>query len=99
MTTDRDNCIDENTCKRSPNANSTNCSNEEDVCEEHNLTGCTADGKMIGTFPDERCLNYPDNDKCAAVNYECPKGFLISNSANWTSSRGLPSSYNDARNK
>ena len=45
----------------------TNCSDEEWVCEEHNLTGCTVDGRMIGTFPDEGCLQYLDNDKCAAI--------------------------------
>jgi hypothetical protein len=45
----------------------TNCRDEEDVCEEFNLTGCMEDGKMIDTFPNEDCLRYPDNEKCAAI--------------------------------
>jgi hypothetical protein len=67
------------------------------VCEEHNLTGCTINGRIIRTLPDEHCLRGPDLDQCVAINHECPEGFIVSNSANWTNSRCLPLSYEDAQ--
>ena len=48
------------------------------------MKGCMIDGRMIGTFPDEGCLRSPSQDKCAAINYECPDGFVTSSISNLT---------------
>ena len=53
------------------------------------------DGRMIGTFPDEGCLTSPDQDKCAAINFECP-GFVTGSISNLTITPCLPLSYEDA---
>ena len=45
----------------------TNCSDEDWVCEKFNLTGCIVDGRLIGTFPDQDCLRYPDNENANAL--------------------------------
>jgi hypothetical protein len=75
----------------------TNCSDEEDVCKEFNMTGCMVDGRMIGKFPDEDCLHGPSLDKCASINFECPEDFVIANIPNVTiGSPCIPLSFEDA---
>jgi hypothetical protein len=75
------------------NPNSTNCSDEDWICEKFNLTSCMVDGRMIGTFPDEGCLRSPEQDKCAAINFECPNGFVTVSISNLTITPCLPLSY------
>jgi hypothetical protein len=76
--------------------NTTNCSDEEYVCKEFKMTGCMVDGKMIGTFPDEYCLQYPDNERCAVdKNFDCPEEFVTSSSSNFTNARCVPLSFED----
>jgi hypothetical protein len=79
------------------------CDDEEDVCEDHNLTGCTIDGIFISDYPDEYCLTSPGQDKCAAILIngttigQCPDGFATVNIQNFTTpARCLPESVEDA---
>lgn len=61
------------------------------------MTRCMIDGRMIGTFPDEHCLRSPSLDKCASINFECPKDFIIANIPNVTiGSPSVPLSFEDA---
>ena len=61
------------------------------------MTGCMVDGRMIGTFPDEGCLRSPAQDKCAAINYECPDGFVTSSGLDFTKPPCVPLSYEDVK--
>ena len=54
------------------------------------------DGRMIETFPDEGCLSSPSQDKCPALNFECPDGFVTASISNLTITPCLPLSYEDA---
>lgn len=75
----------------------TNCGDEDWICEEFNLTGCMVEGRMVGTFPDEGCLRSPAQDKCAAINYECPDGFVTSTGPDFTKPPCVPLSDEDAK--
>ena len=43
------------------------CGDEEDVCENYVMTGCTINGIMIEDYPNEYCLTSPDNERCAII--------------------------------
>jgi hypothetical protein len=59
------------------------------------MTGCMVDGRLIGTFPDEDCLQYPYNENCAIDKTgNCPEGFVMS--GNFSNRRCVPLSYEDA---
>lgn len=67
-----------------------NCGEEKRLCEEFNMTGCLVEGRMLGTFPDEYCLTRPDNENCATNGFDCPDGFLVMQSTNFTINRCVP---------
>jgi hypothetical protein len=59
------------------------------------MTGCMIDGRMIGTFPDEYCLQNPEDEKCVPNKKgNCPEDFV--RTANFTNPRFVPLSYEDA---
>jgi hypothetical protein len=74
----------------------TACGYEEYVCEKHNLTSCTVDGRSLVNFPNEDCLTQPDNKRCAILpGYGCPEGFALMSGTNFTVSRCVPESVKE----
>jgi hypothetical protein len=75
------------------------CGDEEYICEQHNLTSCTVDGRSLVNFPNEYCLTQPDNKRCAILpGYGCPEGFATMSSANFTLPRCVPESVKEVEN-
>ena len=72
------------------------CGDEDYVCEDNIIAGCTIDGIQLEDYPDEYCLTNPGQDKCAMIkDVGCPEGFATMNSQNFTTQRCVPESVED----
>lgn len=70
------------------------CGSIEDVCKKYNASlteSCFVEGRSIIDFPDFRCLNNPDMDKCTFLqSYGCPIDFTAMSSVNFSGPKCVP---------